>query len=99
MKDLLPVAAPGTGSNLFTSAFAAGHKAGEKKSLQSRPVMIKYPLFGALAQLVAHNTGSVRVRSSNLLCSTNPGNVEDTALPGFFIPIRNNLFSVNNLTK
>ena len=26
---------------------------------------------GALAQLVAHNTGSVGVRSSNLLCSTN----------------------------
>ena len=25
---------------------------------------------GALAQLVAHNTGSVGVRSSNLLCST-----------------------------
>ena len=32
--------------------------------------MIRYPLFGALAQLVAHNTGSVGVRSSNLLCST-----------------------------
>ena len=32
--------------------------------------MIIYPLFGALAQLVAHNTGSVGVRSSNLLCST-----------------------------
>ena len=27
---------------------------------------------GALAQLVAHNTGSVGVRSSNLLCSTKP---------------------------
>ena len=27
---------------------------------------------GALAQLVAHNTGSVGVRSSNLLCSTIP---------------------------
>ena len=26
--------------------------------------------YGALAQLVAHNTGSVGVRSSNLLCST-----------------------------
>ena len=32
--------------------------------------MVIYPLFGALAQLVAHNTGSVGVRSSNLLCST-----------------------------
>ncbi len=32
--------------------------------------MIRYLLFGALAQLVAHNTGSVGVRSSNLLCST-----------------------------
>ena len=33
--------------------------------------MVLYHLFGALAQLVAHNTGSVGVRSSNLLCSTN----------------------------
>ena len=32
--------------------------------------MVKSHLFGALAQLVAHNTGSVGVRSSNLLCST-----------------------------
>ena len=29
-----------------------------------------YLVRGALAQLVAHNTGSVGVRSSNLLCST-----------------------------
>ena len=32
---------------------------------------ILYLVRGALAQLVAHNTGSVGVRSSNLLCSTN----------------------------
>ena len=31
---------------------------------------------GALAQLVAHNTGSVGVRSSNLLCSTKTGKSE-----------------------
>ena len=38
--------------------------------------MIIYLLFGALAQLVAHNTGSVGVRSSNLLCSTVTGSFE-----------------------
>ena len=45
----------------------------KKSALQSREDMIIYPLFGALAQLVAHNTGSVGVRSSNLLCSTSKG--------------------------
>ena len=33
------------------------------------PCAILYLVRGALAQLVAHNTGSVGVRSSNLLCS------------------------------
>ena len=42
----------------------------KKSALQTRENMIGYTLFGALAQLVAHNTGSVGVRSSNLLCST-----------------------------
>ncbi len=53
--------------------------------------MIIYPLFGALAQLVAHNTGSVGVRSSNLLCSTNPGSLISQGfqdfLSGRFWPI------------
>ena len=40
-------------------------------ALQIRKHVIIYILFGALAQLVAHNTGSVGVRSSSLLCSTN----------------------------
>ena len=34
------------------------------------PCAILYLVRGALAQLVAHNTGSVGVRSSSLLCST-----------------------------
>ena len=45
--------------------------------------MIIYPLFGALAQLVAHNTGSVGVRSSNLLCSTSKPGITFTVVPGF----------------
>ena len=43
--------------------------------------MVIYPLFGALAQLVAHNTGSVGVRSSNLLCSTD----KNHRCGGFFL--------------
>ena len=46
--------------------------------------MILYHLFGALAQLVAHNTGSVGVRSSNLLCSTSLEAVK-LSLPDFFL--------------
>ena len=34
--------------------------------------MVKYHVFGALAQLGARNTGSVEVRGSNPLCSTTP---------------------------
>ena len=49
--------------------------------------MIIYPLFGALAQLVAHNTGSVGVRSSNLLCSTDPGSLINQGFQDFFIVI------------
>ena len=45
--------------------------------------MIIYHLFGALAQLVAHNTGSVGVRSSNLLCSTSKPGITLTVVPGF----------------
>ena len=45
----------------------------EKKALQTEMNVLRYHLFGALAQLVAHNTGSVGVRSSNLLCSTSKG--------------------------
>lgn len=45
--------------------------------------MIIYHLFGALAQLVAHNTGSVGVRSSNLLCSTSKPGITFTVVPGF----------------
>ncbi len=47
--------------------------------------MIIYPLFGALAQLVAHNTGSVGVRSSNLLCSTDPGSLINQGFQDFFV--------------
>ena len=47
--------------------------------------MVIYPLFGALAQLVAHNTGSVGVRSSNLLCSTSKPGIILVMVPGFDI--------------
>ena len=40
------------------------------------PCAILYLVRGALAQLVAHNTGSVGVRSSSLLCSTKQRAVE-----------------------
>ena len=47
--------------------------------------MVIYHLFGALAQLVAHNTGSVGVRSSNLLCSTSKPGIILGMVPGFDI--------------
>ena len=43
---------------------------------------------GALAQLVAHNTGSVGVRSSNLLCSTNKKTLESKDLRVFFCVLK-----------
>ena len=42
----------------------------QKRSLQMPWIVIYYLLFGALAQLVAHHTGSVGVSGSNPLCST-----------------------------
>ena len=45
---------------------------------------ILYLVRGALAQLVAHNTGSVGVSGSNPLCSTDPGILERSRVPGFF---------------
>ena len=61
----------------------------EKSALQSGKLMIRYPLFGALAQLVAHNTGSVGVRSSNLLCSTDPGSLINQGFQNFLLSSEN----------
>ena len=41
------------------------------------PHAIILPVDGALAQLVAHHTGSVGVSGSNPLCSTEPGSLDD----------------------
>ena len=44
---------------------------------------ILYLVRGALAQLVAHNTGSVGVSGSNPLCSTDSGILEKSRVPVF----------------
>ena len=61
--------------------------------------MIIYPLFGALAQLVAHNTGSVGVRSSNLLCSTRLEALIYKASSRFFVAARLDAISILDFGK
>ena len=48
--------------------------------------VIYYLLFGALAQLVAHHTGSVGVSGSNPLCSTDPEVLRNKASGFSFYP-------------
>lgn len=53
MKDLLPVAAPGTGSNLFTSASIVDHVMVYKRNLLHLPLsgIINMGYFGILSSL------------------------------------------------
>ena len=67
----------------------------QKNALQMEKPVLECILFGALAQLVAHHTGSVGVSGSNPLCST----ALESTVPEHFLCPKKGAVLPKNLTN